>query len=124
MQEIDGLLLQQMQRKQGRDGTDAAVDQDSNQQHHESQPQPPQLHRTAHNTCNSTAGCSFDGSASDNAASSPCSTTGISSDSDEPPEERRERRKRQQLVRRQWSAGGEFALAQAERDREEKYFDD
>ena len=44
----------------------------------------------------------------------------MSSDSDETPEDRRQRLQ----LRRQWGKGGELCAAEAERDREERYFDD
>ena len=61
---------------------------------------------------------------SDDEQSSECEATGISSDSDDTPEARRQSHAQQRQVRRQWSAGGALAVAEAERDREERYFDD
>ncbi len=122
-QEIEALLQEQEARQLSGSATAAssmqqpsmAQQQGEKQQQQQLQQQPPPplpsvTDAGGYDSCESSGG--------------DLPATGISSDSDDAPEERQQRRRQQQLLRLQWGKGGQLSLAEAERDREERYFDD
>jgi hypothetical protein len=129
LQEIEALLQEQEARQAKGCGTAATPtqrpstvqQQGEKQQQQQQPPQQQQPQQQQQQPPNFAAAAGYD-SADSSGVDVPA--TGISSDSDDAPEERQQRRRQQQQLRRQWGKGGQLSLAEAERDREERYFDD